>query len=321
MMRKILRSFGPLIGLIAVFFLFVALGPPSFGSWRNIETILRQTAIVGTAALGMTVVIISGGIDLSVGSLVALSTVVLALLVQQGFESGTSVLITIFLAACLGYFNGMLVTRLKVGAFIVTLGSLLIFRGVAKGLAGEQKIDAPMTKINDLLATLEPGSVMLVPSGVWITLILSVAVWIFLTRMRLGRHIVAVGSNERTAYLCGIEVTFIRRLSYLLGGLFGGIAGVFQFSRLSVGDPTVAVGLELEVIAAVVIGGASLSGGTGSVSGSLIGALIMSVIRSGCSQMGLPNWVQEIFTGILILVAVSLDRIRASLKEKSKSND
>jgi ribose/xylose/arabinose/galactoside ABC-type transport system permease subunit len=127
---------------------------------------------------------------------------------------------------------------------------------------------------------------------------------------RLGRHIYAIGSNEQTARLCGVRVNRVKVLVYSMSAGFAGVAGVMQFSRLTVGDPTVAVGLELDVIAAVVIGGGSLSGGEGSVLGTLVGALIMTVIRSGCSQMGLPNWVQEIVTGGIIVLAVALDRWR-----------
>jgi ribose/xylose/arabinose/galactoside ABC-type transport system permease subunit len=127
---------------------------------------------------------------------------------------------------------------------------------------------------------------------------------------RLGRHIFAVGSNEQTARLCGVAVERVKVMIYLMCGAFAGLAGLMQFSRLTVGDPTVAVGLELDVIAAVVIGGGSLSGGEGSILGTLVGALIMTVIASGCTQMGLPNWVQQIITGGIIIAAVALDRLR-----------
>jgi len=151
---------------------------------------------------------------------------------------------------------------------------------------------------------------MLVPPGVWLLLLLAVFVAFLLRYTRFGRHVRAVGSNELTARLCGVPVERIKLLVYTLGAGFAGMAGLMQFSRLTVGDPTVAVGAELDVIAAVVIGGGSLSGGEGSVLGSLVGALIMTVIRSGCSQMGLPNWVQEMVTGAIIVLAVTLDRLR-----------
>jgi ribose/xylose/arabinose/galactoside ABC-type transport system permease subunit len=127
---------------------------------------------------------------------------------------------------------------------------------------------------------------------------------------RIGRHLFAIGSNEHTARLCGVSVERVKVIVYMLGGAFAGVAGVLQFSRLTVGDPTVAMGVELDVIAAVVIGGGSLSGGEGSILGSIVGALIMTVIRSGCAQMGLPNWVQEMVTGCIIVLAVAIDRWR-----------
>ncbi len=302
---------GPLRGLLAVYALFAAVGPESFSTFQNLETIARQTAIVGTAALGMTMIIISGGIDLSVGSMIALVTVVIAASLQAGLPPLVAGVLGIAAAALGGFVNGFLITRLRIVPFIVTLGTLLLLRGSAKGIAGEQKIDAPLTWLKDLLAALPSGAGWRIfPTGVWIMILLAFAVGAVLRFTRLGRHMIAVGSNEQTARLCGVPVERIKIIIYSLGGAFAGMAGVFQFSRLTVGDPTVATGVELDVIAAVVIGGGSLSGGEGSVLGTIVGALIMTVIRSGCSQMGLPNWVQEIVTGSIIVIAVALDRLR-----------
>ncbi len=306
-----LNRIGPLLGLLAVYGLFMLIGPASFSSAYNLETIARQSTITGMAALGMTLIIILGGIDLSVGSVIALGTVVIAALLQAGCSPLVAALGGILAGACCGLFNGLLITRLRMVPFIVTLGTLLMVRGAAKGLAHEQKIDAPMTWLNSLLAALGPHDPpILVPWGVWLLALLSLAVGGVLMYTRFGRHVFAVGSSEQTARLCGVAVERVKLAVYTLGGLFGGLAGLMQFSRLTVGDPTVAVGQELDVIAAVVIGGGSLSGGEGSVFGTLIGALIMTVIRSGCSQMGLPNWVQEIVTGFIIVLAVTLDRLR-----------
>ena len=306
-----LNRLGPFLGLLFVFFLFAIIAPESFSSYRNIETIARQTAIVGIAALGMTMVIISGGIDLSVGSIIALSTVVIAWLLQAGVNPLLSAISGIIIAGLCGVLNGFLITRLRVVPFIVTLGTLLLVRGAAKGIAGEQKIDAPLTWLNELLATLPAEKKwLIIPAGVWIFIILAILIVVLLRYFRFGRYIFAIGSNENAARLSGIPVQRIKVLVYTTSAALTGVAGLMQFSRLTVGDPTVAVGLELDVIAAVVIGGGSLSGGEGSVFGSIIGAFIMTVIRSGCSQMGLPNWVQEIVTGIIIVLAVALDRIR-----------
>jgi ribose transport system permease protein len=310
-LSRLSHTLGPIVGLVAIFALFAFIGPESFSSSNNLETIARQTAIVGSAALGMTLIIISGGIDLSVGSMIALVTVVIASLLQAGVSPLLAALGGIVVGGMCGFLNGFLVTRLKVVPFIVTLGTYLVVRGAAKGFAHEQKIDAPPSWLEELLAALPPGEGWrIVPWGVWLTIILAVLVAGMLAYTRLGRHIFAVGSNEQTARLCGVSVDRVKTIVYTLGGVFGGIAGVLQFSRLTVGDPTVAVGLELDVIAAVVIGGGSLNGGEGSIIGSIVGALIMTVIRSGCAQMGLPNWVQEMVTGCIIVVAVSIDRWR-----------
>ncbi len=309
--RKWLNLIGPVLGLVFVFALFSIIAPESFRSGRNLETIARQTAITGTASLGMTLVIISAGIDLSVGSVIALSTVVIALLLNLGLNPLLAGLGGILAGAICGLVNGALITRLRVVPFIVTLGTLLVIRGLAKGLAREQKVDAPISWLNNLLSALKPDQRWLVLApGVWLMIILSLMVWLLLRYTRLGRHIFAIGSNENTARLCGVPTDRVKVMVYTLAAGFAGLSGLMQFSRLTVGDPTVAAGLELDVIAAVVIGGGSLSGGEGSILGSLVGALIMTVIRSGCSQMGLPNWVQEIVTGAIIIIAVALDRFR-----------
>lgn len=313
-LRPWLNRAGPALGLAAVFALFAVAGPESFSSARNLETIARQTTIVGIGALGMTLVIVMGGIDLSIGSMVALSTVTIAWLLHRGEGAGwpwAAAAGALLLCALGGWANGMIITRLRVVPFIVTLGTMLVIRGLAKGLAHEQKIDAPPTGLNELLAALPSDQRwQLVPVGVWVFAGLAVLTGFLLRYTRLGRHTVAIGSNEATARLCGVPVDRVKVTIYTLGGALGGLAGLMQFSRLTVGDPTVAVGLELDVIAAVVIGGGSLAGGAGSILGSLIGALIMAVIRSGCSQMGFANWVQEIITGIIIIAAVALDRWR-----------
>ena len=311
----LLNTLSPVIALFLVFELFVLIAPASFATLRNAETIARQTTIVGVAALGMTMVIISGGIDLSVGSVVALSTVVIAWLLQYaGAGPLTAAIGGVAAAAFFGLLSGVLITRLRVVPFIVTLGMMLIVRGAAKGIGHEQKIDVDPQRLkwlDDLLASVPPErSWMLLPAGVWIMIILAIAMAALLRYTRLGRHTFAIGSNEQTARLCGVAVERVKVLVYSLGGLFGGLAGLMQFSRLTVGDPTVAVGLELNVIAAVVIGGGSLNGGEGSILGTMVGALIMTVIASGCTQRGYPNWVQEIITGAIIVIAVALDRLR-----------
>jgi ribose/xylose/arabinose/galactoside ABC-type transport system permease subunit len=307
--RVLLDRAGALVGLVLVAIVFGMLVGPQFFSPVNLELILRQTAIVSTAALGMTMIIAAGGIDLSVGSMIALSTVVIALLLGAGFPPGVAAIGGIAATAACGLVNGVLVTRLRIVPFIVTLGTMLVVRGVAKGLAGEVRLEAPITWLNDLLRRPDAG---FLPSGLWLLAVLAILVSLLLRYTRFGRHVFAIGSNERMARLCGVSINGTKAAIYTLAAALTGVAGMLQFSRLSVGDPTVAVGLELNVIAAVVIGGGSLLGGRGSVSGSLIGSTIMTVIQIGCSQLGLANWVQEIVTGGIIISAVALDRVRSA---------
>lgn len=302
---------GVLLGLALVAILFGFLIGPRFFSPANLELMARQTAIVGVAALGMTMVIVAGGIDLSVGSVIALSTVVVALFLRDSASPVVAAAGGMTAGAICGLINGVLVTGLRVVPFIITLGTMLLMRGAAKGLADERRIEAPITWLNGLLRTVRDGSGWLLPTGIWIAIVLAIVVAITLKYTRFGRHLFAIGSNERTARLCGVHVERCKIAVYAISGGFAGLAGVMEFSRLSVGDPTVAVGAELGVIAAVIIGGGSLSGGKGTVVGTLAGAGIMTVIQIGCSQHGLPNWVQEIVTGTIIVFAVALDRLRS----------
>jgi len=302
---------GVLLGLLLVAIFFGFLIGPQFFRPVNLELMAIQTVIVCVAALGMTMVIVSAGIDLSVGSVVALATVVTAVLLRRGYDPALAALGALGAAALCGAMNGLLITRLKVVPFIVTLGTMLLVRGAAKGVAEERRIEAPLTWLNDLLRTARSGGGGFgVPAGIWITLLLALIVGAVLRYTRFGRHLFAIGSNERTARLCGVRVERRKLQVYTLAGIFAGLAGIFQFSRLSVGDPTVAVGLELDVIAAVIIGGGSLLGGKGTIVGTMGGAAIMAVIQIGCSQHGLPNWVQQIVTGIIIVMAVALDHWR-----------
>jgi len=311
--RRFLDERGVLLGLAVVALVFGALIGPQFFRAANLELMARQTVIVCVAALGMTMIVVSGGIDLSVGSVVALSTVVTALLLQQhGTPGGALMAATgaVVVGALCGALNGLLVTQLRVAPFIVTLGTMLLVRGAAKGLSGERRLEAPATWLNDLLRTVQSGTGLLVPSGLWITAALAVVVACTLQYTRFGRHLFAIGSSERTARLCGVRITRAKIAVYTIAGALAALAGIMTFSKLSVGDPTVANGLELDVIAAVIIGGGSLLGGKGSVTGTIAGAAIMAIIQIGCSQQGLPNWVQQIVTGTIIVFAVWLDRWR-----------
>ncbi|MCB9598416.1 MAG: ABC transporter permease [Sandaracinaceae bacterium] len=309
-MRASLDVAGPLIGLVVVVVLFAALAPDRFVSAYNLKTVATQTVIVGLGAIGMTYVMISGGIDLSVGSVIALVSVVTALLLREGYGEGVALLGGLATGALVGAVNGLVVTRLSIVPFIVTLGTMGVARGVAKYLANEQTVRADAGWLGALMTKTPDPAWLLLAKGVWITLILAAVMTLVLRRTVLGVHTFAVGSNEATARLCGVPVERVKLIVYVLAGLFAGIAGVMQYGRLTVGDPTTAMGLELDVIAAVVIGGGSLSGGRGSITGALLGAFFMSVLANGCTLTGVPTYVQEILVGTIIVAAVGLDRLR-----------
>ncbi len=341
----VLTVFGPFLGLLLITLLFAYLTRDSktFLTVYNWRMIAVQTVIVGIAALGMTIIMIAGGIDLSVGSVVALVTVAIALSVRgtsidlpNPFQSASIHLFNlkislalamvggIILGGLCGLINGALITRLGVVPFIITLGSLKIYRGVAKWLASSTAVYIPAdTKpwwFGRILATEPEPSWLMVAPGVWLLLILSAILAFVLRYGLIGRYIYAVGSNEPTARLCGINVPGVKIVVYALSGLAVGLAGVLQFVYLdATGDPTTADGLELKVIAAVVIGGGSLSGGEGTVLGTLIGCLIMSVLNNGCVHAGIPNESQDIIIGAIIIAAVALDRFRRLRQAASRS--
>ncbi len=310
--QLILKWLGPFIGLLLVLAIFSLIPEiqERFLRVSNFKSVATQSVIVALGALGMTLIIISGGIDLSAASNIALSSVIVAFGINAGFPPLLAIVLGILTGGVVGFINGSLITSLRLVPFIVTLGMLGIGRGVAKWIAGNQKIDAPLTWVNELMAKNPEPSCLLMAPGVWLMVILAVIMAVVLKYTVFGKHVFATGSNESTARLCGIRIARTKILIYTIGGLFCGLSGVMQFSRLTVGDPTVAVGLELDIIAAVVIGGGSLSGGAGSIMGSMIGVFIMAFLRNGSTMMGWPNYIQEIIIGAIIVIAVALDRIR-----------
>ncbi len=304
------QLFGPLAGLIGVCTLFAVLEPRTFLSVYNFQTVAAQTVMVGFGALGMTFVIVSGGIDLSMGSVIALASVVTALALKHGYAPLPSAFAGLATGTAVGVANGLLVTRLRIVPFIVTLGTMGIGRGLAMYLANEQKIDAAPQWLATVMDKAPSPPWLLMAPGTWLMFALAALMGFVLQRTVFGVHTYAIGSSEATARLCGIRVPRVKVLIYTLAGLFAGLAGVMQYARLTVGDPTTAVGKELDVIAAVVIGGASLNGGVGGIGGSLIGAFLMSVLANGCTLTGVPNYVQDILIGAIIIVAVAIDRLR-----------
>ena len=194
--------------------------------------------------------------------------------------------------------------------FIATLGMLGVARGAAKWLGDQQTVNVPPTWVNELAVTFPTPAWLLVAPGVWLTLLLAIVMTVVLARTVFGRRVFAIGSNEAAARACGVATSRVKVAIYGLAGLFFGLSGVMQMSRLRQGDPTVAIGTELDIIAAVVIGGGSLAGGEGTIAGAMVGALTMAFLRNGTQQMGWPNYIQEIIIGIIIVLAVAADRVR-----------
>lgn len=339
---RLLTTLGPVLAVLIVFAGFAVaeramLEPgrkPVFLTADNVRAIVVNSGSVGICALGMTAIVVAGGIDLSVGTGLALCATVLAVCLRADWSPSMAVLFTLLIGALLGSINGGLISLLRVPAFIVTLGTMQIYLGVGK-LVAESAGGAATVRpdintqvpswMQELLSTrsqalwpsYQTGTALdsvldwlRYPSGIWIGLVFAVLLAAVLRYTVFGRYVYALGSSEATARLCGINVPFNRIAIYTLGGLFVGLAGIYQFSRLSSGNPTSGLGLELKVIAAVVIGGGSLSGGRGSVLGTLAGAALMSVIASGCTQLGLRNPIQDVVLGIIIVAAVTLDQLR-----------
>lgn len=324
---------GPFVALIVIYVLFVLAdrmwSEGYFLSWRNLRVMMSSAALIAVPACGMTIIIIAGGIDLSAGTALTLSGTVLALQLKNsevaaadpGFAMvmATALAATIFAGCLCGLANGLLISLTRVVPFIVTLGTMTIFLGIGQILSDSSTIYAPKENIpewlkylcytgSDASHYLIPG--LLIPSSVIIAGLLALGVGLMMRYSVFGRNIFAIGSSESTARLCGINVPAMTVSVYALAGLFVALGGLLYFADVKNGNPTDGTGKELEIIAAVVLGGGSLSGGRGSIWGSMIGALIITVIRSGCSQLAIPNTYTHIIIGGIIIIAVIVDQLR-----------
>lgn len=327
---RVLAMLGRLAALAAVYAFFAILTPGTKGfvSDANTQLMLQDIAVVAMAAIGMTIVIIAGGIDLSAGSCIALSMITTAYIMDLGPEGNKlvasyPVLLPLLavaagtgIATLVGFFNGAMVTWLRIVPFIITLGTMQMARGFAKLVANEQNIYPPAA-VQELWISrlLDPSKSVFtwpfLPTAVWLVIAAAIITALFLRYTVLGRHIFAIGSNEKTALLCGVPVARTKILVYVIGGFFAGLAGVLFFARLgSTGQPTEAMGFELFVIASAVIGGASLLGGRGTILGTMVGALIITILRNGGVKMGWPQYTQEIVMGAVIIIAVAIDNLR-----------
>jgi ribose transport system permease protein len=312
---------GPVLGLIVVVALFTLLiglegGLGTFLSQANLQVLVHDNTVPAIAALGMLIIVVSGGIDLSIGSVVALVTVVTMQVYRHLYLESGSVALASFVAVpagiavggLCGLCNGMIIAWLRVPPFVTTLGMLSVARGLATWLAERRNISFPSGGRPgwvDALAQTHAKYLVFYP-GFWSLVLLALATAVFLHYTALGRYCYAIGSNEATARLCGVAVPRTKVTLYTLSGLLTGWAGVLSFAHVGNGDPSGNVGLELIVIAAVVIGGASLSGGQGTVTGTLLGVLILGVLENGVSAFNVPVEAKYILIGLIIVINTAL---------------
>ena len=310
-----LLAFGALI----ILFIFFSIASPYFFTFSNVVGILIATAVNGLLALGVTFIIISGGIDLSIGTVMTLCSVMSAVMVKNlGMPVIVGVIAGILTGGFAGFINGILISKLKLPPFIATLGMLNVARGLSLVITDLSPIYFPLeTGFNNIamgsiLGTIIPG--FDIPNGVLIMFGAAVVAGIILTKTVIGRYCFALGSNEEAARLSGVNIVFWKTAIYTLGGLFIGIAGVVIAARLNSAQPALGQGYELDAIAAAVIGGISMSGGEGTMVGTIIGAFIISTLTNGLRIMSVPQEWQITVTGLIIILAVYLDIIRRRKK-------
>jgi ribose transport system permease protein len=295
----------PFFTLIALF-VGLIIATPNFFTQTNLSSVVRQTAVINIMALGMTMVIITGGIDLSVGSILALAGCLGTMTMTSGAPVILGIAVGILVGCAAGTMNGIFTTRLRISPFIVTLGTLLIIRGVALILTNGM----PVQNVPKEFSFLGEGSVAGVPFVLVLLIAIAAIVHVILEHTKLGRYAFAIGSNPDAAFYAGIPVKFHTTAIYGISGMLTGLAGMIESSRLMTGQPTAGQGYELPAIAAVVIGGGSLRGGEGSVVGTLIGAFIMGLLSNGCDLLGIQPFVQQATIGAVIILAVSVDELR-----------
>lgn len=304
-MTQRLQRLLPFFTLI-VLFIALTIATPHFLTAINLASVARQTAVINIMALGMTLVIITGGIDLSVGSILAISGLFGTMAIKAGYPIPLAILIGIAAGCLCGLLNGLMITQLRINAFIVTLGTLEAYRGfalvVSKGL--------PVHEIPDSFSFLGDGNLLGIPFSLWVLAVCAALMHLLLEHTKLGRYAFAIGSNSAAAYYAGVPIKFHLTAVYAIAGMLAGLAGMVEASRLMTGQPTAGQGYELQAIAAVVIGGGSLQGGEGSVVGTLIGAFIIGLLSNGSDLLGINPYWQQVIIGAVIIAAVGFDEFR-----------
>ena len=302
-LRRLLQQFGIVVAIVLVGALLTA-ATPKFLTTLNMINVTRQISINGILAVGVTFVLLTGGVDLSLGSVVALAGVIAATFAHPGeYPVAVPVLIGILVGTACGATNGLLVTFGRVAPFIVTLGMMTVARGLALVASGGMPVSNMSPELKELA-----GDVLGLPIPMLILAAVSLTSWVFLGNTRLGRYVYAVGGNEDAARAAGVNVHTVKLFAYSVCGALAGLAGVVLAARITTGQPNAALGSELDAIAAVVIGGTSLSGGVGTIGGTLLGALLMGVISNGLDLLNVSSYYQQIVKGVIIVGAVWLDR-------------
>ena len=301
------QNLGTIAALI-ILIVFVSVLNPAFLQVNNLLNLMRQLIINGFIALGMTFVILTGGIDLSVGSTLAFTSAIFAGLLQNGMNTGLAIVITLALGLCLGLLNGLLITKGKLAPFIVTLATMTIFRGLTLVYMDGRPISGP--KDDFAFQFLGKGQVFGIPFQVILFLIVYIVLSTLLNKTSHGRKIFAVGGNEKASFISGIKIDKVKVFVYVISALMAVISGLVLTSRLNSAQPTAGSAYEMDAIAAVVLGGTSMTGGSGSLTGTLIGILILGVLNNGLNLLGVSSFYQQIVKGVVILIAVLIDRKR-----------
>jgi len=308
---KSLRQYGILI-VFAVICLLISIVSPQFLTVSNWTIIFTQVSINALLAFGATFVIITGGIDLSIGSIVAVSSVASAMLAHPDtYPLVVPILTGLLVGLLIGAFNGFVTTKSNIAPFIVTLGTMTIGRGLALILSNGR----PVSNLSDSFVFIGSGTFLGIPLLIIILILTFCICSIALNKTILGRYIYAVGGNEQAAHASGINVNRVKITVYSIAGMLAGLAGILLTSRITTGQPNAGAGFELDAIAAVVIGGTSTSGGKGTMLGTLIGVLLIGVINNGLDLLNVTSYYQQVVMGIIIIGAVVLD----SLNQKSNS--
>lgn len=302
-----LQEFGPLIALI-VLVIGLSIASPDFASSSNFLSLLRQSSINGFIAFGMTLVILTGGIDLSVGSVLALSTVVGATLMKAGVPAPVALIAILVLGGLLGLVSGLLVTKGRLQPFIATLITMTVYRGVTLIFTDGK----PVSGLGDssILYSVGKGVVFGIPVPVWIMVLAFLGFLFMLSKTVFGRQVYATGSNSKAASLAGVNINKTKIWVYSISGFMAALSGIILLSRLGSAQPTLGVGYELDAIAAVALGGTSMSGGRGRIYGTIVGVLIIAVLNNGLNILGVSSYYQEVVKGLVILLAVLMDRKR-----------